>query len=85
MMDTVGVPGAMIIYDLYAGPDNTGPAWCAAQLVASFPAEMLTPPGCVSTLPAGDYTIVLTELTAIPWNVSIDSDVPVELQVFTIE
>jgi hypothetical protein len=50
-----------------------------------FQPRCCPPPGCVSTLPAGDYTVVLTELTAIPWNVSIDSDVPVELQVFTIE
>ena len=50
----------------------------------SAPIELLNPPSCAPSLPPGEYIVRVEALTTQPWNMTIASDVPVELLTFTV-
>lgn len=78
-------PGSGLVFvDLYAGTDTNGTPLCTGQLAASAPLEVLGV-SCPPPLAAGDYTIGVNALIAVPWSLTFTSDVPVELQSFTID
>lgn len=49
------------------------------------PVELLDGSNCAPSLPPGVYTVHINVLTTEPWDLTISSDVPVELQSLTIE
>ena len=57
---------------------------CGTWNVAA-PVELLDGSNCAPFLPPGDYTVRVEVLTSQPWDMTIASDVPVELQSITID
>lgn len=59
---------------------------CPPRSVIATSAEMLDGSSCAPALPPGDYTFIVDVITPPqPWNVTIASDVPVELLSLTVE
>lgn len=48
------------------------------------PVELLDGSNCAPSLPPGDYTVRVDVLGSQPWDMTIASDVPVELLAFTV-
>ena len=59
---------------------------CPPRSVIATSVEMLDGASCAPALPPGDYTFIVDVITPPqPWNVTIASDVPVELLSLTVE
>jgi hypothetical protein len=59
---------------------------CPPRFVHLTSVELLDGSSCAPALPPGDYTfVVFVETPPQPWDITISSDVPVELQTFIVE
>lgn len=58
---------------------------CPPRGVFAGTAELLDGSSCAPALPPGDYTFIVNVLSAGLWNITIASDVPVELQSLSVE
>ena len=71
--------GGALQADIISASINCG-TWDVAA-----PLELLNGSNCAPSLPPGDYTVRVDVLISMPWNMTIASDVPVELQSLTID
>ncbi len=71
--------GGILVADIISLSINCGP------YSVNIPTELLDGAVCVTSLPPGDYLVHVEVIGSQPWDLTIASDVPVELQSLTID